>query len=446
MAKILIKRGTRAELDAAAGLSGLNSGEPYLVTDEDRLAWGVATDSYADAVIADDLLAFPTVDGTRGFSGHIATSNGGLSLAGSAMVTTLTPAGASVASKLDIPAQVLPQWGQLVALGCAAASHENSRVLSILDGRTGAHHPSLAVLNPVETDIFGLSWNGSNSIPGIQVQSAAAIAIRFGVSTEAAAFASNGDFSFNGTLLGGTVPWARLSNVPSFVAAGADLATLGSASADTDGMVLYADGEGGTYWDDGPNIYNAGDGISLTYVGPGSAYTIDNTGLLSANLTPSPHPLAAQTIKVVDGDTGADVPANTSLTGAAKVAFDIVPAAVWDALDLDNAFAGKAETNAPFVAVRGLVAAVSDDYTVPTSLPDNQFNHYLDVDTAGVTITLPASPAIGDQITVGVGAFADTVLARNGQLIQGLAENLILDVPNSVVRLKYVYTHGWRIL
>jgi len=40
MTKVLVKRGTRAQIDAAGTASGLNQGEIYLVTDEDRLAVG----------------------------------------------------------------------------------------------------------------------------------------------------------------------------------------------------------------------------------------------------------------------------------------------------------------------------------------------------------------------------------------------------------------------
>jgi DNA-binding beta-propeller fold protein YncE len=44
--RIQIKRGTRAEIDTAAGASGLHQGEPYLITDEDRLAVGTGTGTY----------------------------------------------------------------------------------------------------------------------------------------------------------------------------------------------------------------------------------------------------------------------------------------------------------------------------------------------------------------------------------------------------------------
>ena len=47
MATIKVKRGTRSQLDAAALAGSIVVGEPYLITDEGRLAVGVAADDYA---------------------------------------------------------------------------------------------------------------------------------------------------------------------------------------------------------------------------------------------------------------------------------------------------------------------------------------------------------------------------------------------------------------
>ena len=46
MPKILVKRGLRADLDTAAAAAGLATGEPYLITDEKRLAIGVSASAY----------------------------------------------------------------------------------------------------------------------------------------------------------------------------------------------------------------------------------------------------------------------------------------------------------------------------------------------------------------------------------------------------------------
>ena len=60
------------------------------------------------------------------------------------------------------------------------------------------------------------------------------------------------------------------------------------------------------------------------------------------------------------------------------------------------------------------------------------------VDTAAQTITLPASPSIGDNVTIFVGNFTDTIIARNGPNIMGLTENLTIDVANMTVNLVYI--------
>lgn len=46
MAVILLKRGTRAQLDAAALVGQLRDGEPYLITDESRIAVGTSATTY----------------------------------------------------------------------------------------------------------------------------------------------------------------------------------------------------------------------------------------------------------------------------------------------------------------------------------------------------------------------------------------------------------------
>lgn len=52
---LLIKRGTRAQLAAAASGGLLHAGEPYLVTDEGRLAVGLTTTTYAEYLLPGDV-------------------------------------------------------------------------------------------------------------------------------------------------------------------------------------------------------------------------------------------------------------------------------------------------------------------------------------------------------------------------------------------------------
>ena len=63
------------------------------------------------------------------------------------------------------------------------------------------------------------------------------------------------------------------------------------------------------------------------------------------------------------------------------------------------------------------------------------------------TMTLPTSPDVNAIVSIGVQAFEDTVIARNGSNIMGLAENLTIDKENTAVTLLYVNaTEGWRIV
>lgn len=67
-------RGTRAQLDAAKAASGLLAGEPYLVTDEGRLAVGTATNQYQDAATRAEVDAIHGI-ASGGAKGQVLTKN-----------------------------------------------------------------------------------------------------------------------------------------------------------------------------------------------------------------------------------------------------------------------------------------------------------------------------------------------------------------------------------
>lgn len=64
MASVQIKRGTRAQLEAAASASGLKVGEPYLMTDEQKLAVGLSAGSYQTAMRDDQIVVSRTAPPT----------------------------------------------------------------------------------------------------------------------------------------------------------------------------------------------------------------------------------------------------------------------------------------------------------------------------------------------------------------------------------------------
>ena len=68
--------------------------------------------------------------------------------------------------------------------------------------------------------------------------------------------------------------------------------------------------------------------------------------------------------------------------------------------------------------------------------------------TADLTLTLPATPSVGDKIKVSNQSGTTTpIVARNGSNIQGLAEDLVLDVDGFGIELIYSgATKGWVII
>lgn len=70
------------------------------------------------------------------------------------------------------------------------------------------------------------------------------------------------------------------------------------------------------------------------------------------------------------------------------------------------------------------------------------------IGTAALTLTLPAAPTVGDQITFNNQSAATTsVINPNGLKINGLAENMTMDVAYAACTLVYSgTTNGWVIL
>ena len=90
------------------------------------------------------------------------------------------------------------------------------------------------------------------------------------------------------------------------------------------------------------------------------------------------------------------------------------------------------------------------DFTITTTaISKTLANHErCTVTASGQTITLPASPQPGWEVTIAIaGTFTDTIIARNSANIMSLAENMTIDRGNVAVTLFYVdATRGWRII
>lgn len=69
------------------------------------------------------------------------------------------------------------------------------------------------------------------------------------------------------------------------------------------------------------------------------------------------------------------------------------------------------------------------------------------VSSAAATITLPAEPAVNTCVSIGTSNSTNIVVARNGERIMELEEDLTIDQEYTVVTLLYVgAAKGWRIV
>ena len=111
-----------------------------------------------------------------------------------------------------------------------------------------------------------------------------------------------------------------------------------------------------------------------------------------------------------------------------------------------------------YITINGSQVNLGGSVTIPTG-PTAQavssnitmaanYNYFVDT-TAARTLTLPASPSLGDTIAVydasGTAATNNITIARNGNLINGQSTNAIIDVNQSSSIFVYTgATVGWR--
>ena len=130
---------------------------------------------------------------------------------------------------------------------------------------------------------------------------------------------------------------------------------------------------------------------------------------------------AVTTAKIADDAVGAD-----QLASSAVVTASIV----------DDAVTAAKIASVPIsVGITSVVTATSLTATI---------NTHVYVSAATQTITLPASPTIGQRVLITVGNFTDTVVARNGSNIMSSASDFTMDA--AYLSIQFIYTdatQGW---
>ena len=116
----------------------------------------------------------------------------------------------------------------------------------------------------------------------------------------------------------------------------------------------------------------------------------------------------------------------------------LADSSVTTALVADDAVTAAKISSEPItVGITSVVTASSLTATV---------NTHVYVSAATQTITLPASPTIGQRVLITVGNFTDTVVARNGSNIMSSATDFTMDA--AYLSIQFIYTdatQGWVI-
>jgi hypothetical protein len=184
----------------------------------------------------------------------------------------------------------------------------------------------------------------------------------------------------------------------------------------------------------GPDTF-PGAGIAYsTGTAWGTSYTTSGTGTTIA-LSASPALTGTPTAPTAAG--------GTNTTQIATTAY-VVGTAFSSALPGQAGNAGKYVTTDGTTASWAFIPAGGISYTaVKTSNYSAAVNDGVQTNTSGgsFTVTLPATPAVGDQVIVtdsgGAWATNNLTVGRNGSTIDGLAEDLICNISSVSVQLVY---------
>ena len=98
----------------------------------------------------------------------------------------------------------------------------------------------------------------------------------------------------------------------------------------------------------------------------------------------------------------------------------------------------------------GIVSSVLPSSTVSSNITlSSNYKYFVD-SSATRTLTLPASPVVGDEIYIydasGTAASYNITVSRNSNYINGVAGNLIIDVNGGAAAFMYTgATYGWKV-
>jgi hypothetical protein len=306
----------------------------------------------------------------------------------------------------------------------------------------------------------GITFNGgSRDTPAARmaIDNSGNVGIVAAVSATIGSFASANITTLTGTTFGTTATTQIRANSLAVSATGARWDANGDIyavrSGGTSGVIFLGSSGGRYLFYDGSQYYLPGANLAingaLAVTANGGNYNINAVGIYSTQPTIG-YVISGQSIAYTS-QLGPQILGQGG--SAAAITFHRPGAyAINMGLDTDNvvkiggwsagavAYPVLTSNNVgSYVAVLPTVNVTSS-----TSIAATTGNHYI-LRGGATTVTLPASPAAGNIVWVTVSnGRSDNVIARNGQNIQGLAENMTLDTAYAAVQLRFSdATMGW---
>lgn len=132
-------------------------------------------------------------------------------------------------------------------------------------------------------------------------------------------------------------------------------------------------------------------------------------------------------------------PNQSYLVSSGNIVFSVAPAST-------DTFFGVVFGQAFNVAQSFLPVALPVTVVAGTTASTFNWNHYVMTNAGICTATLPASPNAGDTVWITfTNGRTDNVVARNGQTIMGVAEDMEVDAPGITIELRFINS-DWRFV
>jgi hypothetical protein len=220
----------------------------------------------------------------------------------------------------------------------------------------------------------------------------------------------------------------------------------------------------------GAGTYQAGTGLTLTgnvfsintstTVDTSTAQTLTNKTLTSPVInTPSGITKSDVGLGNVDNTSDANKPISTATQTALDLKANLASPTFTGTVVLPNSTVTNAMLANSSVTINGTAVSLGGSTTIsaaptPQAVSSNitlqhNYNYFVDT-TAARSLTLPASPSLGDTIAIfdasSSAATNNITVLSNSSKINGTVQDLAIDVNNAAVVLIYTgATYGWRV-